>query len=379
MAKPLHRHQSSLGGFINFSSNTPLQDTQRLQAKTLFYKIVGYYENQPNITTNSPYDRPKLLRLTYEYAITEVSQDNILRSFFDSVGLSITGDVDLSCKEIEANVWSNLKGFADFLIDSFFLPLKASTRKTPQPSPAYHSAVQEWRTGEPSFIGTSGRLKTLRGDCLVRDRHRCVISGKFDQVQAVKRMRECGRDAVDDQDNLLLGETFEMLEVAHILPHLLTKCNSDSELDKSRIAALDILNMFDNNVVHLIEGAEIDRTRNAITLTPNLHWFFGAFEIFFEPVENMVNTYKIDTFLPYEALNNLLPQTRTLFVTEQRTIDPPSPRLLAIHRAIAHILHLSAAGLYIERILQDAEEQNVQVDGSTALDKLVQLRLSGWV
>lgn len=92
----------------------------------------------------------------------------------------------------------------------------------------------------------------------------------------------------------------------------------------------------------------------------------------------MANTYKIDTFLPYAALNKLLPQTRILFVTEQRTIDPPSPRLLAIHRA-AHILHLSAAGLYIERILQGAEDQNVQVDGSTALDKLVQLRMAGRV
>ncbi|KHN98980.1 uncharacterized protein MAM_03442 [Metarhizium album ARSEF 1941] len=379
MAMPLLRHQSSLEGFINFSSSTPLQDIERLQAKTLFYKIVVYYENQTNITTNRPYNRPKLVRLTYEYAITEASRDNVLRSFFDSIGLSMSGDVDLSCKETEANVWYSLKGFADFLIDNFFLPLKASSRGTPQPSPTYRSAVQRTRTGERSYIGTSGRLKTLRGDCLVRDRHRCVISGNFDTTHAVKLMQECGGDAVDDQGSPLLGETFEALEVAHILPHSLTQRNPGSELDKSRIATLEILNMFDSDVAYLIEGPEIDRPRNALSLTHNLHLFFGEFKIFFEPVEDLANTYKIDTFLPYLILNGLLPKTRTLFITEQHTIDPPSPRLLAIHRAIAHILHLSAAGLYIERILQDAEDEIVRADGSTALDKLVQLRLAGWV
>lgn len=136
--------------------------------------------------------------------------------------------------------------------------------------------------------------------------------------------------------------------------------------------------MFDSGVAHLIEGPEIDRPRNALTLTNNLHQFFGDFQIFFEPVDSEPNTYKIDTFLPYAALNHLLPVTRTLFLTEHRTIDPPSQRLLAIHRAIAYILHLSAAGAYIDKILEDAEEQNVRVDGSTALGHIVQLRMTGW-
>ncbi|KAG8416385.1 hypothetical protein J3458_006975 [Metarhizium acridum] len=131
MAKPLHRHQSSLEGFVNFSSSTPLQDTERLQARTLLYKIVQHYENQSNITTNSPYNRPKLLRLTFEYATTEESKDNVLRAFFNSIGLSMTGDVDLSCKKTEANVWFSIKGFADSLIDNFFLPRESSCLKIP--------------------------------------------------------------------------------------------------------------------------------------------------------------------------------------------------------------------------------------------------------
>lgn len=47
-----------------------------------------------------------------------------------------------------------------------------------------------------------------------------------------------------------------------------------------------------------------------------------------------------------------LPITRTLFITENHIIDSPSPRLLVIHSAIAKILHLSAAGEYIDRMLR---------------------------
>lgn len=33
-------------------------------------------------------------------------------------------------------------GFANYLIDNLFLPLKAFAKKTPRPSPAYHSAIE---------------------------------------------------------------------------------------------------------------------------------------------------------------------------------------------------------------------------------------------
>ncbi|KAK5989035.1 hypothetical protein PT974_10533 [Cladobotryum mycophilum] len=348
---------ASLEELIIFSSDPPIEDDERIQARTRFYGILKHYENGASIMLNGQYSRTKLLQLTYEYAISDKSKDSVLRAFFNAVGLSMNeqdDDVDLSTKETEDRILSKLIGFADFLIDNFFF--LASTKRTPQLSPAYHSAVQRARAGGQSFTGTSARLKSLRGDCLVRDRHRCVISRRFDQAQAVKRMQKAANDARDDDNGLLTGEVFETLEVAHILPHSLMKSNPGSELDGSRAAALKILNMFDSDVVHLIDGPEI----------------------YFEPVGDAPNTYKMDTFLPYAALNHLLPVTRSLFVTEERTIDPPSPRLLAIHRAIAHIPHLSAAGAYIDKILEDKEEQDVRVDGSTPLGRLVQLRMDGW-
>jgi hypothetical protein len=137
--------------------------------------------------------------------------------------------------------------------------------------------------------------------------------------------------------------------------------------------------MFDHGVAHLIEGTEIDRPRNAVTLTHNIHRWFGNFDIYFEPVpDSPPHTYRIETFLRPRAVRGVLPVTRTLYLTDSRSIDPPLPRLLAIHRAIAHILHLSAAGRYIDRILDDMEGargQGVQADGSTDLGRLVHLGL----
>jgi len=270
--------------------------------------------------------------------------------------------------------------------------VKASTKKTPQPSPAYHSAIQRAQ-GAQGFVGTPDRISALRGACLVRDRHRCVVSRRFDLKEAINRTERDGEDARDDDGVLLIEDENLMntLEVAHILPHSLTKANPGAPLvrprmttqiililtaqDPSKEAALAILNMFDMGIAYLIEGADIDRPRNALTLTQQLHQLFGEFRIFFEATDQP-HTYRIGTFLPRHLVRDPpLPITRTLYVAESRAIDLPLPRLLAVHYAIAHILHLSAAGAYIDSILWDAEEHGIRADGSTELGRLVHLGL----
>jgi hypothetical protein len=84
-------------------------------------------------------------------------------------------------------------------------------------------------------IGTTQRLSNLRRDCLIRDRHRCVISHKFDIREGKERAKRDGDDAKDDDGQLLRHdkEGAEFLEVAHILPHSLTSlaaCGGGSQL-----------------------------------------------------------------------------------------------------------------------------------------------------
>lgn len=150
---------------------------------------------------------------------------------------------------------------------------------------------------------------------------------------------------------------------------------------QSKATALAILEMFDPGVVSLISGVEIDRPFNAISLTPRFHRLFGTFEIFFEPVTVNApqHTYKIDSTDTSFLRNRIFPITRTLFLSPDRNIDPPSPRLFKIHRAIVHILHLSGAGEYSDKILQDIETIDWKEDGSSALGHIISLKMGGWL
>lgn len=222
-------------------------------------------------------------------------------------------------------------------------------------------------------------------------------------------MRRNGDDARDDDGALLLEDTvIDKLKVAHILPHFLTKVDVGCELvylprrirppssgifyhyyyaanarlqNPSKQAALAILNMFDTGVLHLIDGTDIDRPRNAVTLTAFLHTLFDDFQVFFEPIpDEKPHTYRIETFYDRRLMRNLsFLMTRTLYLTDDRLIDPPSPRLLAVHRAIAYILRLSGAGEYIDNIIRDCEEESIRADGSTDLDRILRLSLGGWL
>ena len=108
--------------------------------------------------------------------------------------------------------------------------MRASTRKTPQPSPAALSDLQSAQL----LTGTTQRLASLRRDCLIRDRHRCVISRSFDRDEARRRVAQDGTQGAKDDEGIPLrdeGNTFATLEVAHIIPHsLMTLSSGEQEL-----------------------------------------------------------------------------------------------------------------------------------------------------
>lgn len=138
-----------------------------------------------------------------------------------------------------------------------------------------------------------------------------------------------------------------------------------------------ILNMFNPTATALISGTDIDRPMNALTLTQDLHTLFGRFEILFECVGP--HTYKID-YVKRDRLLRIvkLPVTRTLYLTPDRNIDPPSVDLLNIQHAIAKTLHLSAAGNFIDKFLRDMEMEGGQVmsDGTSRTYDYVRFKLA---
>ena len=115
--------------------------------------------------------------------------------------------------------------------------VKASAKKTPQPTPTSGPRLEEHDVTE-----TKARLTGLREKCLGRDHHRYVISRVFELSEA----RACAR-----RNHFLYEETKnpELLQVAHIIPHCLM--SSGGQLD-SKSNARKILDMFDWVVLRLI-------------------------------------------------------------------------------------------------------------------------------
>lgn len=137
--------------------------------------------------------------------------------------------------------------------------------------------------------------------------------------------------------------------------------------------------MFDPGIGHLIDGPKIDSPLNALTLTLDYHRLFGEFQIYFQHT-GIPHQYRIDSTEQRPFLRDpLFPVTRSLTLSPHRTIDLPSARLLDVHRAIAHIMNMSGAGEYIDKVLRDMEELDVREDGSTHLGYLAGLRLDGWL
>lgn len=135
----------------------------------------------------------------------------------------------------------------------------------------------------------------------------------------------------------------------------------------------------DCDISHIISGVDIHRQFYALSLTYGLNVHFSNYEIFFEPVPDQQNTYRIDKFLP-DIIRPMVPVTRTLYIADDESIEAPSSHFLAIHRAIAYILHLSRAGDYIDKILNDMDEPGVYKGGDRAWsDRNSEARrLAGW-
>jgi len=133
--------------------------------------------------------------------------------------------------------------------------------------------------------------------------------------------------------------------------------------------------MFDPGIIHLIDGTDIDKPTNALTMTHYFHQQFGDFLVSFEPIDGSLHLCSPNWLFR----DHLLPITRILYLTPDRTVDPPSPRLLAIHHAIARILYLSGAGDYIDRVIRDMEDVGIREDESTELGRLVSLKTGGWL
>ncbi|KAK0743905.1 hypothetical protein B0T18DRAFT_448480 [Schizothecium vesticola] len=179
MAASSPRHQSSLEGLIDFSAAEPFfaNEEERAKAVGRFRRIVDHFEalERPTSRYRDWYNRPALVRLTFDYARSQKSKDRFLAVFSQSLSIGIIDDkVDLADDSAVADLRNAVFGFTEFLMTNFFLPHMSTSL------PACYAPC----CGSPRLP-----LAALRTACLLRDRHRCVITRAFDVHEALGRMR----------------------------------------------------------------------------------------------------------------------------------------------------------------------------------------------
>jgi len=159
-----------------------------------------------------------------------------------------------------------------------------------------------------------------------------------------------GDRAKDDDGSPLGNQGTSYLEVTHIIPHSFVSTEGLST--DAQKTALRILNLFDPGIVDSLEGPSIDGVHNAVTLTHNYRRRFGNLKVYFEAVPKAKNRY----IVKLAESRDMQPEQPIIVDFSDalhNNIEPPMPRLLAIHRACSRILKNSDVGAYLDTVIDD--------------------------
>lgn len=100
-------------------------EQQRTQGVGRFRRIIDYLEatDHPPARNGGGYNRLALIRLTFDYARSQESQDRFLAAFFQSLAVGMLDDgLDLGDDSVVADFRLPVLGFAEFLMANIFLP-----------------------------------------------------------------------------------------------------------------------------------------------------------------------------------------------------------------------------------------------------------------
>ncbi|KAL2751819.1 hypothetical protein ACRALDRAFT_1083780 [Sodiomyces alcalophilus JCM 7366] len=113
---------SSLEDILVSGPTQLLSESRRSLAHQKFYQIVGHFDTgDASPADDTTYNHPRLIRLTYEYALSDASRDLFLQAFFRSIQIPLD-DLESIGDSME-HMRSDVFGFAEYLMDNFFLPL----------------------------------------------------------------------------------------------------------------------------------------------------------------------------------------------------------------------------------------------------------------
>ncbi|KAJ6486672.1 hypothetical protein C8R45DRAFT_995488 [Mycena sanguinolenta] len=225
---------------------------------------------------------------------------------------------------------------------------------------------------------------SLKTQLLFRDRYRCTLSDAVDRGSLDDALTNPGSNPdVEDfvqafTSRSLRGSKIQTLQVAHIISQSLT--NSIEGLSVGARAkfnwassAAAILDRFSGiDVKKLLGGTNLHSAVNAVMATHEGHELLDCLLLCLVPNPDPnagPNAYLIKQFsqIPNENLQDSVVFQERRF-SNGHTISPPSPVLLALHAACAHIAHMSGAAEILEEFDRDIPPSAGLALGFTSMD-----------
>ncbi|EPS99341.1 hypothetical protein FOMPIDRAFT_1124548, partial [Fomitopsis schrenkii] len=189
---------------------------------------------------------------------------------------------------------------------------------------------------------------------MVRDGYRCMVTRCPDLNVFLKERR----------DLLYLAKRsslpFTPTECCHIIPYSI----NDMKNFEGTSIFWGILQSFGYHLQPELNGNNINRPENVMTLTHALHGLFDDLDFWLEEVEGQENTYRTCLSSNFDRAHTREPGTPQI---APRHLALPNPRYFRIHAACCRVAHLSGAAEYLREVYQDMESLDVLAnDGSSA-------------
>lgn len=269
----------------------------------------------------------------------------ILRAFIDHLPEDGRADLIHHLQSLGSNPNQEIHDYAESLVNGLLMPMWNLR-------PRYEGSIR-YLIANPD--GPPAREVRLKKDCLDRDSLRCVVTGFYDE------------DSRRDKNITGPGIRAAYTNCTPIFPFALTTWKDEHEKRAKDIVWSNLTRYFPSieNQLHFTRKS-INDTRNAMTMSLNLHLSFGSFDFAFEETSRRY-TYTLKNYKPW-VLDDLPEQVTFTCHNSESPFALPSSGLLKVHAALANIFHASGAARSIEKAVQNLEDIEILArDGSTDL------------
>ncbi|KAK7001981.1 hypothetical protein R3P38DRAFT_3608894 [Favolaschia claudopus] len=276
-----------------------------------------------------------------------------------------------SCEGVVEKVFQLGLVLRNHLIRVFYAPTPTPSEDASRPSYDQHTQNILMSIPNVNALENEGRTRTeARADTVLRDGHKCVITGLYDKTSIVNFPKIAAKAKTE-------RASMEGTQVAYLFSGTVTYAAS----------ILAILQMFGlDSVADKLLGKRVNNLCNVMTMITSLHDDFEQFIFWLEAVPGEEHTYNLVTRYPdielfFGQLSQPPRQVKFSVDPEVRNnagMKLPDSELIAVRAACARVAAMSGVADHIRLLMQDRDNVETLTDSDTSihlLDSLLFLAL----